>query len=153
MNVHRHSVGHADLDCKTLVGPAGTDSEEAVPQPDMADPKKVGQRIKSLRRQSGQTQSEVAEAIGVARSTYAEMENGTDRGGLDSILAVADYFKVPLDWLLHRVPPPGGPLVGYFTDIPNELAWLELWRAMDDHERAAILRLLKRGTASGRSVG
>jgi transcriptional regulator with XRE-family HTH domain len=153
MNVHARSVGHADLNCKSSVGQAGTDVEDAVSQPDMADPKKVGQRIKSLRRAAGQTQSEVAEALGIARSTYGEMENGTDRGGLDSILAVADYFKVPLDWLLHRVPPAGGPLVGHFIDSPNELAWLALWQAMDDSERAAMLRLLKRGTSTTRDVG
>jgi transcriptional regulator with XRE-family HTH domain len=90
----------------------------------------------------------VAEALGIARSTYGEMENGTDRGGLDSILAIADYFKVPLDWLLWRVPPTGGPLVGYFIDDPDELAWVGLWRAMNPAQRAGMTILLKQGTST-----
>lgn len=114
-------------------------------QTDVADPKKVGQRIKALRHAAGQTQAEVAEALGIARSTYGEMENGTDRGGLDSVLAVADYFKVPLDWLLWRVPPTGGPLVGYFIDDPDELAWVGLWRAMSPAARKAMTLMLRQG--------
>lgn len=114
----------------------------------VADPKKIGARIKALRHAAGQTQQDVAEALGIARSTYGEMENGTDRGGLDSILAVADYFKVPLDWLLLRTPPTGGPLVGYFLDDPDELAWLQLWRAMNHAQRSGMPLLLKQGTAT-----
>ena len=142
------SVGQTDAKSKRLVGPAGAGVRQAMQQTVVADPKKVGQRIKALRHAAGQTQSEMAEALSIARSTYGEMENGTDRGGLDSILAIADYFKVPLDWLLWRVPPTGGPLVGYFIDDLDELAWVGLWRAMNPAQRAGMTILLKQGTST-----
>ena len=148
MNVHAVTVGQTDEKSKRLVGQAGTGSRYVMQQAVVADPKKIGARIKALRHAAGQTQQDVAEALGIARSTYGEMENGTDRGGLDSILAVADYFKVPLDWLLLRTPPAGGPLVGYFLDDPDELAWLQLWRAMNHSQRSGMTLLLKQGTAT-----
>jgi transcriptional regulator with XRE-family HTH domain len=149
MNVHAMSVGQTDVKSKGAVGGAGTRRRWSMPQTVVADPKKVGQRIKDLRNASSQTQADVAEAIGIARSTYAELENGTGGVSIESILAIADYFKVPLDWLLIRTPPPDGPLVGYFVDHPGEIAWIELLRGMGPDERNAMLAMLRRGT-SGR---
>jgi transcriptional regulator with XRE-family HTH domain len=110
----------------------------------VADPKAIGVRIRSLRRLAGLTQVDVADALGVARSTLGEMENGTNRGSHDTLLAIADFFRVPLDWLLCRTVPPGGPLVGYFVEDRQELAWLAIWRRMDDAERRTMTRLLDR---------
>jgi transcriptional regulator with XRE-family HTH domain len=111
----------------------------------MTNAKTIGQRIKLLRKSSGMSQAEVAEALGLARSTYGEMETGTEPGGLATMLAVADYFKVPMDWLLGRSPPAGGPVVGSFVNDPDELAWLSFWRDMDENERTGVLAFLSGG--------
>jgi transcriptional regulator with XRE-family HTH domain len=146
MNVHVASVGQTDRKSKGLVGDTGAQHRRSMQQAVVADPKKVGQRIKELRSATGQTQSDVAEAVGIARSTYGEMENGTGGVSIESILAIADYFRVPLDWLLIRTPPAGGPLVGYFVEDPDELAWMGLWRVLDHAQRTAMTTLLRRGT-------
>lgn len=108
----------------------------------MTNAKAIGQRVAHLRKQLGQTQSEVAEAIGIGRSTLGEIEKGTEPGGLASMIALADYFKVPMDWILCRTPPAGGPIAGHFVDDPDELAWLSFWIDMDASERSGVLSFL-----------
>ena len=57
-------------------------------------------RLKELR---GTTlQREVAAAIGVQQSTYTLYENGKREPGIDTILKMADYHKVTVDYLLGR---------------------------------------------------
>ncbi len=104
----------------------------------------IGRRVKQLRKQRGlSSQDDLAAEIGVSRSAIAGIEAGSDRGGLETMVAIADYFKVPLDWLLCRKPPPGGPLAGQFVDDPDELAWLDFWRDLDRDDKVAVTRLLR----------
>lgn len=113
----------------------------------MANTREMGRRPRELRRAAGLTQTELGAIIGVTRSTIAGIETGGDSAGLRTAIALADFFKVPLDWMLSRKPPPGGPLAGHFVDDPDELAWLAFWRDMEPDERAAVLAFLggKRG--------
>jgi transcriptional regulator with XRE-family HTH domain len=103
----------------------------------------IGRRIADLRRRSGLTQEELADLIGVARGTIAAIETGADRGGIVTTIAIADYFKVPSDWLLCRTVPPGGPLLGHFVDRDDELALLVWWRDLSPAERTAAVKILR----------
>jgi transcriptional regulator with XRE-family HTH domain len=105
--------------------------------------KDIGRRVAELRRDAGLTQEALAADIGLGRGTLAGIETGGDRGGILSMVAIADYFKVPMDWLLCRGVPPGGPLVGQFIDDPDELAWVAFWRGLTPVERAAALKMLR----------
>lgn len=102
----------------------------------------IGRRFRSLRAK-GVTQEALAAEIGVSRSMIAGVETGGDWPGLQATIAFADHFKVPLDWLLCRKPPAGGPLVGQFVDDGDELAFLNFWRGLTDAERTAALSLLR----------
>jgi transcriptional regulator with XRE-family HTH domain len=106
--------------------------------------KAIGARVKSLRKaQPGRNnQDDLAAMIGTSRSTIAGIEAGTDRGGIEIMIALADYFKVPMDWLLCRDLPAGGPLAGQFVNNPDELSWLAFWRALSVPDRKAVTRLL-----------
>jgi len=95
-----------------------------------------------LRRDSKITQVELAAAIGVSRSVLGEIEGGTQPGGLGTMLAIADYFKVPFDWLLGRKVPPGGPLVGKFIDDPDALAWVGFWESLAPEQRPIAAKML-----------
>lgn len=108
----------------------------------MSNPKMIGRRIANLRKDAGLTQEALAAEIGVKRPTIANIETGGDRAGAELVVAIADYFKVPIDWLLGRKPPAGGPIVGQFIDDPDELAWLRFWQDMDESERRAVTGLL-----------
>lgn len=64
--------------------------------------KAIGSRIAGLRHQARLTQQELADIIGVARATIATIETGAERAGVVTTLAIADYFRVSMDWLLCR---------------------------------------------------
>lgn len=112
-------------------------------QPVMSNTKNIGRRIVGLRKDAGLTQDELAAEIGLSRSTIAGIESGGASAGFQSMVAIADYFKVPLDWLVGRRCPPGGPLVTQIIDDSDELSWLAFWRALDDRRREAILMTLQ----------
>ncbi|MCF8002536.1 MAG: helix-turn-helix domain-containing protein [Halanaerobiales bacterium] len=57
-------------------------------------------RLKELRKETKLKQSEVAEEMGLGRSTYANYEQGTRFPGKENLIAIADYFGVSIDYLL-----------------------------------------------------
>lgn len=109
----------------------------------MSSAKNIGRRIVELRKTAKLTQDDLAVAIGLSRSTIAGIESGGASAGFQSMVAIADYFKVPLDWLVGRRCPTGGPLVTQIVDDPDELAWLSFWRNLDDRRREAMLMVLQ----------
>jgi transcriptional regulator with XRE-family HTH domain len=104
--------------------------------------KAVGRRVAELRRKAGLTQEQLADIIGVARGTIGSIETGGNRGGIVTTIAIADYFKVPSDWLLCRQVPPGGPLTGQFVEDRDELALIDFWRGLTPVERSAVAKML-----------
>jgi len=108
----------------------------------MTNLKAIGKRVRQLREGAGIGQEELAAEVGSSRSTIAGIETGGDRGGAELMIAIADYFKVPLDWLYCREVPPGGPLLGQFIDSAEELAWVAFYRSLSPVERAAAVKLL-----------
>jgi transcriptional regulator with XRE-family HTH domain len=102
----------------------------------------IGRRVAELRRQESLTQDGLADIIGLARGTIASIETGGYRGGIVTMVAIADYFKVPLDWLLCREIPPGGPLTGQFVEDSDELSLLAFWRGLTAVERTVMLKML-----------
>lgn len=63
----------------------------------MAD---VGEAIRSLRKARGMSQTDLAEALKVSRSTIAMWESGKREPDLDSLDALADAFNVNMTMLL-----------------------------------------------------
>ena len=74
------------------------------------DSMQVGLNIKIKRIGRGYTQEEIADAIGVARSTYTRYESDKRLPDIYKLCALADYFDVSLDYLLARTDNPQGKL-------------------------------------------
>ena len=55
-------------------------------------------RIRALRQERGETQVQVAEAIGVAESHYQRFERGANLPNLENAWKLADHF-----WGHHRL--------------------------------------------------
>jgi len=104
---------------------------------------RIGVRLAQLRENAGETQEQTAAATGYSRSTIANIEAGTQQIGLQAALALADHFRVPMDYLLCRVVPPGGPLVGKFLEDRDVLALVGFWESLNDSDRQAVVRLLR----------
>ncbi len=58
-------------------------------------------RLKMFRKQSGLTQEDVAEQLGVSRQAVAKWERGDTQPDIESCLKLADLYEVTLDMLVR----------------------------------------------------
>ena len=65
----------------------------------------LSETIRSLRRQRGLSQEELAEALDVSRQAISKWENGAAVPDLDKLQALASYFGITLDELTGSTPP------------------------------------------------
>lgn len=59
-------------------------------------------RLRQIRKESGETQAQVAEGIGTATRYYQKLESGDNLPGAELLIALADHFQVSLDYLMGR---------------------------------------------------
>lgn len=64
----------------------------------------IGERIRSLRVESGLSQQELSDKLGIGRSTLANYEQGKREPDLETIEYIADYFNVDMNYLLGKSP-------------------------------------------------
>ena len=62
----------------------------------------IGANLKIIRKRSKRSQEEVAQDLGLTRSTYSGYENGIAEPSLDTIVSFSSYFKIPTDILLKE---------------------------------------------------
>lgn len=62
----------------------------------------ISEKIKNLRIENKMTQQEVADRIHVSRPTYTQYELGKKRPGLETLLEIAELYKISLDYLVGR---------------------------------------------------
>lgn len=58
--------------------------------------------LKILRNERKNTQQEMATLLGIARSTYTQYETGVSQPDNDTIIKLANYFGVAIDYLLGK---------------------------------------------------
>lgn len=66
----------------------------------------LGQRLRGLREDRGWTQTEVADRVGVSSVTVNRYESGERNPGFEMLIALADLFRVSIDYLLGRTDVP-----------------------------------------------
>ncbi len=87
----------------------------------------VGPRLRTLRKQRGDTLQQLAESTGISVSTLSRLESGSRRPTLELLLPIARAHRVPLDELV------GAPLSGDPRVYPrpirrDDTTWLPLTR-------------------------
>jgi len=60
---------------------------------------KYTDRIRSLREDGDLTQTDVAKLLNIGQKTYSDYELGKTRIPLDSMLVLAKYYNVSMDYL------------------------------------------------------
>jgi transcriptional regulator with XRE-family HTH domain len=65
-------------------------------------------RIRDLRKQHGITQEELAKHLGISRASLANIESDRQSVSPFTLIALANYFNVTVDWLLGRPSNPSG---------------------------------------------
>lgn len=58
--------------------------------------------LKELRKQKGMRQADVAQKLGVGRTTYVKYENGDNEPSFEMLNKLSDLFGVSIDYLLGR---------------------------------------------------
>lgn len=59
-------------------------------------------RMKMLRDEQNATQESTARAIGMPSRTYQRLEMDGCKTHYDTLLKIADYYNVSVDWLMGR---------------------------------------------------
>lgn len=59
-------------------------------------------RLRELRNQSGLTQNEIANKLGVSGQTILNWENGIYEPKINQLIQLADLFDVTVDYLVER---------------------------------------------------
>lgn len=100
--------------------------------------------LKECRKNKGLTQYDASKIIGVARTTYADYENGKIQPPIDKIRKICDWLDMPLDKLmnieyadyseLNHKP----EIVNALDDIASEIKSLNL----ENQEKSLIINLL-----------
>jgi len=60
-----------------------------------------GNKIKSLRQDNDLTQEELAKKLNITRSALSNYESGIREPDYSLLIRIADYFNVPVDYLLR----------------------------------------------------
>ena len=60
------------------------------------------EHLKQIRKARGFTQKDVAAAIEITERNYHCYESGSKKPGFDSLIALADFYDVSLDYLVGR---------------------------------------------------
>lgn len=61
-----------------------------------------GKRLRSARLNSGFTQQQVADLLGVTVNSYQKYEQSMRSPSLETLVRLSDIFNVPTDWILCR---------------------------------------------------
>ena len=62
----------------------------------------VKERLRELRRERGETQIQVAKAVGLIEQHYQKFEGGVNLPNLENAWKLADHFGVSIDYLVGR---------------------------------------------------
>lgn len=97
--------------------------------------------LKNLRKEKGESQLTVAEAIGLTRSAYCNYENGLREPDFVTLQKLSEYFGVSIDYILgntdvRTVLPGETPL----TD--GEKALLELFNQVPKEQQQLVVDLV-----------
>lgn len=60
------------------------------------------ERLKILREEQGLTQEQTANSIGMPLRSYHRLESDGPKTNYDTLLKIADYYDVSVDWLMGR---------------------------------------------------
>lgn len=93
----------------------------------------IGNKLLAIRKRTGMTQAEVAEAAGLSDRTYADIERGSVNMRIETALRICDALHITPDEILTEMDPP--------VDIVQKELWQKL-SACAPKDRETALRLL-----------
>ncbi len=106
----------------------------------------VGRRIRQGRLEIGQSQNELADALGVSFQQVQKYENGTNRVSAGRLYAAAQHLGVTFDYFFEGVELPAARRPNLDLPFKNDKQVIALVRKFiqisDDGARSALVRLV-----------
>ncbi|AEE95322.1 helix-turn-helix domain-containing protein [Mahella australiensis] len=93
--------------------------------------------IKQLRLEKGLSQKEIANAIGVDRTTYNKYETGKSQPDFDTVQKLADFFGVSVDYLLGRSDTRNSDVIEEAIKDDPELE--RIWNMLNNREEVRVM--------------
>ncbi len=79
----------------------------------------LNNNLKTLRKQKGYTQEELAARLHVSRQTISKWENGISAPDADTLIRMAELFQVTVEELLGAPTPPGDRQTEILQELEN----------------------------------
>lgn len=104
----------------------------------------LGKRLKELRRQTGETQAEVARLIGTTVPAYSNYEIDKRKPEREILIKLAKHYNVTVDYLIGETDITSLP--GEGIDLPPEIQRYfrgGKWEALDPNDKKKLIKLIK----------
>ena len=62
----------------------------------------IGERLKELRKEKNIKQGKLCEILNISQGTYSGYETNAHKPDIDTLIKIANYYKVSLDYLTGR---------------------------------------------------
>lgn len=109
---------------------------------------KFNEILKSLRKEKSESQTQLANALGLQRYIIANWEQGRAEPNIEDIVQLANYFDISLDYLLGRdndfVPYQNNSKIpNMFTISDKEKEMLSLYRSLLPEMQDLVITMMK----------
>lgn len=99
------------------------------------------ERLREIRKESGMSQKEAAQKLGLSPSGYAAWELGNTVPDVNRVSRIVQVFNVSADYLLGIKGAANEPLVTVSAEatLPkNEREWLKAYRSLTSEEKKQV---------------
>lgn len=62
----------------------------------------ISEKLKELRKEMGYTQKEISEKLEISERQYINLEKGNSKPSLETIIKIADIYKISIDYITER---------------------------------------------------
>lgn len=101
-------------------------------------------RIKELRKEQSKTLKAVAEALGTSHQVISRYELEITQPDFDTLIRIANYFNVSVDYLLGRTEDRQGQNLQKEKGLSeNEQALIELFNCVPEDKQALVLSMIQ----------
>lgn len=101
------------------------------------------ERLKMLRSARGVLQKDIAALLGIDRTTYVKYEKGVSEPSIETLLKLADYFGVSVDFLLGREDEDTKKEIAALSDDDLNLEIIKLLTELSPETREMALKILQ----------
>lgn len=108
----------------------------------------IGKTLTDLRKQKGLSRQKLADQLDISVHTYIKYENETVKPPYETLIKLADFYNVSLDYLLGRETP--DPIQALLASVKvDSKKFVETYQDLPDLYQAILVDAMKRLSEAG----